>query len=212
MTYPYRIRPPEVWARARDEYLAGLAAETVCRRHELGLSAFRCRARKYGWRRRDQPNAAPDVQDLMIYDDLSIYEEVETARLRFVQALERGKPMEAVRWRRLWKEMKAESDAMDAVLFPGETFPEFRLYVDDQPIEDETEEEVRLLSGDPDAVIAPDLDEPEGEPEPSDPASRENVHDVHSIFSGVHILEADRPSKRAARRLRGREGSQRNGP
>ncbi|WP_439471295.1 hypothetical protein [Brevundimonas sp.] len=156
MTYPYRIRSPEVWAQARDEYLSGLDAETVCRRHELGLSAFRSRARKYGWRRRDQPGAAPGVQDaLMIYDDLSIYEEVETARLRFVQALERGKSMEAVRWRRLWQEMKAESDAMDAIAFPGEIFPEFRLSANDQPEDGETEEEVRLLSGDPEAPLAP---------------------------------------------------------
>jgi hypothetical protein len=45
---------------------------------------------------------------------------------------------------------------------------------------------------------------PEGEPGPSSPAPREKVHDVHSIFSGVHISDDARPSKRAARRQRGR--------
>ncbi|WP_420470012.1 hypothetical protein [Brevundimonas sp. FT23042] len=218
MTYPYRIRSPEIWAQARDDYLAGLDAEAVCRRHELGLSAFRRRARKYGWRRQDQPGAPPDVrQALMIYDDLTPNEEVETARLRFVQALERGRAMEAIRWRRLWQEMKAESDLIDALIFPGEEPPEYRLHEVDQPMEDESDAEVRLLSGAEPILIEPPFedpafDEPEGEPAPSDPATRENVHDVHSIFAGVHNSDAPRPSKRAARRLRGRAGRQRGGP
>ena len=201
MTYPYRIHAPEVWAQARDDYLAGLEAEAVCRRHDLGLSAFRRRARKYGWRRVDQTDPKPAGPNLAIYDDLTPDEEVEMARLRFVHALEQGRPMEAIRWRRLWKEMKAEADAMDALLFPGEEKYTFRLHLADDPLGDETEEEFLLLSADPDDV----LDEPLGEPAPSDPAPVENVHDVHSIFSRVHNSDLPRPSKRAGRRRRGRE-------
>ncbi|MDQ8029332.1 MAG: hypothetical protein REJ23_11440 [Brevundimonas sp.] len=210
MTYPYRIRSPEVWVQARDDYLAGLDAEAVCRRHDLGLSAFRRRARKYGWRRRDQPDSRPDVTSLEIYDDFSPYEEVETARLRFVHALERGKPMEAIRWRRLWLEMKAESDAEERLRFPGEPPYLFRLCEANEPLETESEEEFRLLSS-PSAVTEPDTP-PQGEPEASDAVTRENVHDVHSIFSGVHISDEPRPSKRSARRQKGRVGRQRSGP
>jgi|GEM_PF-542546 len=208
MTDTYRIRSAETWVQARDEYLAGLDAETVCRRHDLGLSAFRRRARKYGWRRTDQDDPHPGRQDLSIYDDLTAYEEVETARLRFLQALERGRPMEAIRWRRLWKELKAESDAVDALMFPGEEPLEFRLHLADDTFGDETEAEWLALS----APSPEPQAEPVSEPPAPDPAPVEKVHDVHSIFSGVHISEAARPSKRAARRQRGREGRQPGGP
>ncbi len=200
MTEPYRIRSAQTWVQARDAYLAGMDAEAVCRRYDLGLSAFRRRARKYGWRRSDQTDPRPEGADLAIYDDLTMSEEVEMARLRFVHALERGKPMEAVRWRRLWKEMKAESDALDERLFPGEDQIEFRLHLADEPLGDETEAEVRLLS----APSPIPWDEPQGDTAPQDPAVVEKVHDVHSIFSGVHISDEPRPSKRADRRRRGR--------
>jgi hypothetical protein len=209
MTYPYRIHSPEVWVQARDDYLAGLDAEAVCRRHDLGLSAFRRRARKYGWRRRDQDGSAPARLDLTIYDDLTIGEEVETARLRFVQALERGRPMEAVRWRRLWKEMQAELEALAALVMPDEEPPTFRFHLADEPLGDETENEEALLLVAPEPVQSPSH-QPEVEPAPADPARVENVHDVHSIFSGVHISDAPRPSKRAARRRRAREGPRRS--
>ena len=45
MTDAYRIREAAVGAKARTDYLSGLSAEAVCRRHDLGLSAFRRRAR-----------------------------------------------------------------------------------------------------------------------------------------------------------------------
>jgi hypothetical protein len=123
MTEPYRIRSPETWAQARDDYLAGLDAESVCRRHDLGLSAFRRRARKYGWRRVDQDDPAPRDPDrdldLSIYDDVTAEEQIRMARQRFTRALDHGRPMEAARWRRLWRELCAETQALDADLFPG---------------------------------------------------------------------------------------------
>ena len=64
MTEPYRIREAAIWAQARTDYLSGLSAEAVCRRHDLGLSAFRRRARKYGWRRSDQVEPPPGELDL----------------------------------------------------------------------------------------------------------------------------------------------------
>ncbi len=118
MTDPYRIRSIDTWARARDDYLSGMAAETVCRRHDLGLSAFRRRARRHGWRRADQIEPPPGETDLSIYADLGADDQIETARLRFAQALEQGRATEARRWRRLWLELRDESAALDADLFP----------------------------------------------------------------------------------------------
>ena len=203
MTDPYRIRSPEVWIQARDDYVAGLDAEAVCRRHDLGLSAFRRRARKYGWRRKDQADPKPAAFDLTIYDDLNEEDEMDTARLRYLHALECGRPMEALRWRRLWRELCDENDAWLDLLYPDEPPARVRDRVAAAPKRDETEEEVRILSASP-ADPAPQA-EPQGEVAPSDSAPREKVHDVHSIFSGVHISTPARPSKRAARRQRGRE-------
>ena len=48
-----RVRSEDAWDRARDDYATGASAPDVCDRHDLGLSAFRKRAREEGWRRRD---------------------------------------------------------------------------------------------------------------------------------------------------------------
>lgn len=55
MTDPYRIRSPETWDAAREAYLSGLSAAEACVRFDLGLSAFRKRAREEGWRRATSP-------------------------------------------------------------------------------------------------------------------------------------------------------------
>lgn len=208
MTDPYRIRPPEVWVQARDSYLAGLDAESVCRRYDLGLSAFRRRARKYGWRRADQADPAAGAPDLSIYADFHEADEIETARLRYLHALEHGRPMEAVRWRRLWLDLCEENRNWLEALFPDRPPEEVRAQVAAARARDESPEEVRLLS----TPGVDSSDEPESEPAPSDPVRVEKVHDVHSIFSRVHNLEDARLSKRAARRRRGRGGHRQGGP
>jgi len=130
MTETYRIRSIETWAQARDDYLSGMSAETVCRRHDLGLSAFRRRARK---------------ADLSIYDDVGLDDQVETAALRFVQALEHGKATEARRWRRLWLELREASEALDAELFPGKSRYEIAAMIAaDDALYDDPEEEDAL--------------------------------------------------------------------
>ena len=97
-----RIRPPDTWDRARDDYLAGATAEEVCRRHDLGLSAFKVRARQGGWRRTDQP--APDPVD----DDIDLDSPAEPrsrmldkAWRRVSHALDTGRSTEAMRWMRV---------------------------------------------------------------------------------------------------------------
>ena len=144
MTDPYRIRPAETWVQARDDYLSGLSAETVCRRHDLGLSAFRRRARKYGWRRSDQVEAPPGETDLSLYGDVTMEDQIQTARLRFIEALEIGKATEARRWRRLWLELCEARQTFDAQFFKGMSPAGIAALANDTE-EDETEEEAWLL-------------------------------------------------------------------
>jgi len=122
MTESYRIRSAETWLMARDDYLSGMSAEAVCHRHDLGLSAFRRRARRYGWRRVDQADPPPADLDLSIYDDIDPDDQVETARLRFIQALNHGRAVEAIRWRRLWQDLRTEMAELDVEFF-GESDP-----------------------------------------------------------------------------------------
>ena len=147
MTDRYRIRPAEVWVEARDDYLSGLSAETVCRRHALGLSAFRRRARKFGWRRSDQVEPPPGETGLSLYDDIPMEEQIETARLRFIRALEIGRTTEARRWRKLWLELSEESDALSRDFFRSmspESVDAWLATVDAETAQDDLEEEALL--------------------------------------------------------------------
>jgi hypothetical protein len=105
----YRVRSEDVWQAARAEYAAGFSAEAVCAQFDLGLSAFRQRARREGWRRRDaedevpaplafpsEPDAAPATPEL-----------VDLAWRSAAQAIRRGRAYEARAWMRLWNELKA---------------------------------------------------------------------------------------------------------
>lgn len=116
MTEPYRIRSPETWERAKADYLDGATAEEACRRHDLGLSALRRRARKEGWRRADQPDADPDDDDLDLYADVALDEMIDLAWRRMAQAVAHGRGVDAARWSRvhagLLARAQAEADAL----------------------------------------------------------------------------------------------------
>ena len=213
MTDPYRIRSPETWAQARDDYLAGLDAESVCRRHDLGLSAFRRRARKYGWRRVDQtdpPPRAPEWDlDLSIYDDVDIDDRIVMVDQRFVQALAHGRPVEAARWRRLHKQLCDDRWRGDAELFPERSPAEtLAAMAAERAREDAADAaEMRLLSADP-AETRP---APPAPTAPPPPARAENVHDVHSIFSSAQFpADTALPQSRADRRRALREARRRS--
>lgn len=101
----YRVRSQEIWDLARDDYLAGEPARIVCRRYDLGLSAFRIRARKGKWRRGDQDD--PDLYDpaleLEAVEDISFSDMADTARRRLQLALMDGEATEAQRWLRIFE-------------------------------------------------------------------------------------------------------------
>ncbi|WP_425984210.1 hypothetical protein [Brevundimonas sp. TWP1-2-1b1] len=144
MTDVYRIRAAQTWAQARADYLSGLSAEAVCRRHDLGLSAFRRRARKYGWRRSDQVEPPPGEIDLGLYSDLDMDDLARTARLRFAEAVESGRATDARRWRRLADDLAREARDFDADFFKGQSREEVRACLDEMRREIEEEDEALL--------------------------------------------------------------------
>ena len=144
MTDVYRIRAAQTWAQARADYLSGLSAEAVCRRHDLGLSAFRRRARKYGWRRSDQVEPPPGEIDLGLYADMDMDDLARTARLRFAEAIESGRATDARRWRGLADDLIRESRAFDKDLFRGMSREEVRAARDEMLREIEQEDEALL--------------------------------------------------------------------
>ena len=100
----YRPASDTVWETARKEYLAGDTAETVCARYGMGVSTFRARSKKEGWRRRDQDDPVADPVDLPFetaqglpdFGDMAAH-----ALVRLGRAVEAGRAMEAARWMRL---------------------------------------------------------------------------------------------------------------
>lgn len=108
----YRVRTSNTWDQARDAYLEGEAAESVCRRFGLGLSAFRKRAKLGGWRREDQADpepVAPDAERPAPFDDFALM--AGTAKRRVALALLEGRAAEALRWLRLFDTLSARGDA-----------------------------------------------------------------------------------------------------
>lgn len=104
MSQPYRIRSPETWTAARDAYLGGLSAEEACERFDLGLTAFRRRAREEGWRRADQADPEPDMDAPDDPDDLPDMDDEALAALAFRQMsveARRGRLSRALGWGRL---------------------------------------------------------------------------------------------------------------
>jgi len=113
MTDTYRIRSPEVWAQARDAYVAGATAETVCARFDLGRTAFRERARDQGWRRADldDPEPLPPVEDDEDLPDLDDAALMALARRRMATAIQRGLIGEALRWGRMRELIRRQASA-----------------------------------------------------------------------------------------------------
>lgn len=121
-----RAAPDDVWDQVRDDYLAGLSAQQCCDRHGVGRSALRARARSEGWRRVDQPWAAPagleaDDEGVelenQIEGDLARVDHrqlIHIARRRMMRAILRGEAAAALRWRRVAVALEVEQDQRDA--------------------------------------------------------------------------------------------------
>lgn len=120
----YRRVSEAAWARAREDYLAGDAAETVCDRHGLALSTFRARARSQGWRRIDQPDPEPVELDAEEEADLLDYARMARhALVRLNRAVLRGRAAEAARWMRLHTRLSDLARAAEATAAPPRPEP-----------------------------------------------------------------------------------------
>lgn len=111
----YRRASDQVWAQAREDYLAGDAAETVCARHGLALSTFRQRARLGGWRREDQVD--PEPVDLAFELEAGLPDYGDIARhalVRMNRAVLAGRAPEAAGWMRIHRQMLDLARAADA--------------------------------------------------------------------------------------------------
>ena len=105
------VRSDATWDLARDDYLAGDSAEQVCHRYGLSPSTFSDRARRYGWRKRDQPDPQP-VPDAFSYDadpdgPIDCAALAEQALNRVAQALHNGRASEAASWMRVHDKLLA---------------------------------------------------------------------------------------------------------
>jgi hypothetical protein len=180
MTDPYRIRTDDTWAEARGDYLAGFTAEEVCRRHDIGLSALRKRARRDGWRRTDEADPAVADDDLEVFEDLGSTDLVEMAWRRLAAAIARGRAADAARWQRIHADLHARAQA------------------EAEALQADREREVWQHSLQPEKQSAP---------RPRLSPTGENVHDVHSNSSGE---AEDVPLPRAERRRRLREAQRRS--
>ena len=120
-----RTAPDEVWAAVRDDYLAGLSAPEVCRRHGVRLSAMRSRAAREGWRRIDQPWAPrnrldPDDEGVELearvggdLDKVELRELSFVAARRAMRAVMQGDAAGALRWLRVRDAMDADAAEME---------------------------------------------------------------------------------------------------
>jgi hypothetical protein len=120
-----RTAPDEVWAAAREDYLAFLSAPEVCLRHDVRLSTLRQRAVREGWRRIDQPWAPrnrldPDDEgvelEARIGGDLNKVDFCELSYVavrRMMRAVLRGDAVDALRWRKVRDAMDAEDAEME---------------------------------------------------------------------------------------------------
>ena len=184
----YRVRSQHVWDLARDDYLAGEPARVVCRRYDLGLSAFRVRARKAGWRLQDQDD--PDMYDPAVeledIEDIDLSAMALSARRRLQLSLMEGEATEALRWLKIFETLSSMAPET-----PAETRNVHRLHPDFSP-------------------AAPDLDDldevhtlhPVFDDAGSDPDEVHRLHPVSAPPAPQPLNRAERRRLRRAGRLK----------
>ncbi|MFA4939281.1 hypothetical protein [Brevundimonas sp.] len=149
----YRVRSQQVWDLARDDYLAGEPARVVCRRYDLGISAFRVRARKAGWRLQDQDD--PDMYDPAVeledIEDIDLSAMAQTARRRLQLSLMDGEATEALRWLKIFETLSSMTPET-----PAETRNVHRLHPEFSPAPSNLDEVHRLHPVFDDAGSEPD--------------------------------------------------------
>ncbi len=111
-----RPAPDEVWARVREDYLAGISAPECCRRHGVGLTALRKRAASEGWRDPWDEGVLLEERVAGDLDQIEVHELEWIADRRMMRAVLRGDAVEALRWRRVFAFLAAEARAIDRLV------------------------------------------------------------------------------------------------
>ena len=115
----YRIRSPTVWGQAQADYLAGDSAPAICDRYDLSLGAFRSRAAREGWRRRDatdacvdeaarDPGSDPEVDaapEPVHEPEPDLARMADDVLVRARRAIARGRAAEAATWLRVHRQL-----------------------------------------------------------------------------------------------------------
>lgn len=109
--------PPEAWAKARQFYVSGLPASSICEQLGMSESGLRQRARREGWRRADQPWIPPidDGAELEarhdgVIDRIELLDLADVAFTRMKRAVLRGSAAEALRWKQVAEMLWAEHE------------------------------------------------------------------------------------------------------
>lgn len=106
----HRIRNADVWAAARQLYAAGATGPEVMERYGIERSAFYERARREGWRRRDQLEDQPLHDEYDLTPDQvnrSAADLAADAWGNVCRSIDRGRLAEARGWTAIFRELRA---------------------------------------------------------------------------------------------------------
>lgn len=187
----YRVRSQQVWDLARDDYLAGEPARVVCRRYDLGISAFRVRARKAGWRLQDQDD--PDMYDPAVeledIEDIDLKAMALSARRRLQLSLMDDEATEALRWLKIFETLSSLAADTPAETPPAETPNVHRLHPDFAPAAPDLDD---LDDLDEAHTLHPVFDDAGSEPD--------EVHRLHPVLTSLDPQPLNRAERRRLRR------------
>ena len=122
----HRFHGRKVWDWARADYEDGQPASVICKMYGIGLSTFRERAAREGWRRSDaEPDLRPaDLDRLDGLGDTDVDPQALAlmAWKRFALAVRDGDRLGASAWLRLHRQLRSEMRAILADVELDETF------------------------------------------------------------------------------------------
>lgn len=204
MTDGYRIRTPETWDQARQAYLSGQSAEAVCARYHLGLSAFRLRAKREGWRRADladpEPEPLDEIDDDEAVPEVDLGETVRIAAAQMALATRRGRVDEALRWGRLHDIALRQHEARHRTHQRSEQLDRRARQQATTDALRQVTDAMRVANAHVKAVLAP----------PSPRTIVDDVHDLHPVCEDApQPAPDDPPLSRAERRRRLRTAEKR---
>jgi hypothetical protein len=175
----HRSYGPKVWERARAEYEGGQPASLICKAYGIGLSTFRERAAREGWRRCDaEPDMSPadaDRLDALGDTDDDPHALTLMAWRRFALAVRDGDRLAARAWLRLHRELGREMRELWEDMELGDEYARLRR----AELEEEPVASFSLTARDEDGAASEGsaADSPAGDPDQLD-----GLDDLDGVF------------------------------